>query len=548
MKNKLVTVLIIIMVVLALICAGAIGFLWYRSSHVFVERKAYSVKAEYLDLREEDISFDHFDQLHELLPECQILWNVPFQNGVLSSDSTSVSVSDLTAGEIDLLLKYLPLLKTVDASACSNYEILELLKTKAPEIDVQYSVSLGSRAFAPDTAELVLESGDYTYEALTANLVHLPEVNTILLKKPELTLEQIDALKEAYPQISFSFTVEILGEEYDGNTTELALADLTHEDVETVGAKFALLPNLEYVDLTDLNGKSSLEKADVKALMDFAPEAVFQYTFDFHGVTVSTDSEEVIVQNRVTSDNVEELRQALDLMRNCKRFVLNACQIPGDTMAEIRNEYRDKVKLVWRIYFGNGTTLTDAEVIRSVYDLVDDNSHDLVYCEDCRYMDIGHDEYLDSIDFVSGMTSLEVVIISGSPIKDLSPFSNCKNLRILEAANCGYITDVSPLAACTKLEMLNICYTKVTDLSALDDIALTHLQAKGLYRMMIPMEEQERFNEKHPDCWSAFIVDGQPYGIGWRYDRENNAMDWYKDIQKAFRYPNAPNDVGWYLD
>ena len=47
----------------------------------------------------------------------------------------------------------------------------------------------------------------------------------------------------------------------------------------------------------------------------------------------------------------------------------------------------------------------------------------------------GHDEYLNDSSFLSGMKSLEVLIISGSPIKDLSPLSACKNLRILEIAN-----------------------------------------------------------------------------------------------------------------
>ena len=40
--------------------AGAVGFLWYRDNHVFVEGTAYPIDSRQLDLREEDISFEHY--------------------------------------------------------------------------------------------------------------------------------------------------------------------------------------------------------------------------------------------------------------------------------------------------------------------------------------------------------------------------------------------------------------------------------------------------------------------------------------------------------
>lgn len=35
------------------------------------------------------------------------------------------------------------------------------------------------------------------------------------------------------------------------------------------------------------------------------------------------------------------------------------------------------------------------------------------YCEGVKYMDIGHNEYLTDLSFVSGMPNLEVMIASG---------------------------------------------------------------------------------------------------------------------------------------
>jgi len=232
--------------------------------------------------------------------------------------------------------------------------------------------------------------------------------------------------------------------------------------------------------------------------------------------------------------------------------VLENCQISNEVMAKLRDDYRHQTKVVWRVSYGEGSTLTDAEVIRAVYDLVDDNCHNLVYCEDAKFMDIGHNEWLDACDFVSGMKSLEYVIISGAPIKSLEPFRNCKNLKMLEAAFCEYITDVSPLADCKNLQMLNISNTHVEDLSPLDDLPLTHLTVRTnpSGRCRLSAEEQARVTSQHPDCWISF-AGAQPYGVGWRYgEDELTPLDHYKVVRIVFRLamdPNIPNHVGWYL-
>ena len=320
-----------------------------------------------------------------------------------------------------------------------------------------------------------------------------------------------------------------------------------------VVAQIKKLPNLTHVNLTPPNGIGALSKEDVKGLMEAVPNVVFDFTFDFYGEMLSTADEEVHIKNKKIGDEGEqEVRLALDLLKNCKRFVLEYCGLSNETMAKIREDYRHQTKVVWRIYYGNGTTMTDAEVIRAVYELVDDNCHNLVYCEDARFMDIGHNEYLDACDFVSGMKSLEYVIISGAPIKSLEPFRNCKNLKLLEAAFCEYITDVSPLADCPNLQMLNISNTHVTDLSPLDNLPLTHLCVRNnpSGKCRLTLEEQDRVMQQHPDCWISF-AGAQPYGVGWRYgENELDPLDHYKVIRIVFRLaqdPNIPNHVGWYL-
>lgn len=551
MSKKLVTILVVIALVLALVVAGAVGFLWYRNTHVFVEGKAYSNREDTLDLREEAMSLEHYDQLHALLPDCEILWNVPFQSGAVTSDSAEISVATLSDEDIEVLAAYFPKLKKVDASQCGDYAMLEKLQERLPDVEVNYTVSLGGKSFAPDSVELALEPGDYDLDTLNENLQYLPQLAAVTFLRTELTLEQIEQLRTDFPGITFHVTVSLLGQEYGEDTTELDLSAMASEQVTEAAGKLPMLPALEKIILTDAEGNSQLPKEDVKTLQEAVPNVVIDYSFDFFGTKLSTAEEEVHIKNvKIGDEGESEVRAALDLLPDCKRFVLENCQISNEVMAKLRDDYRDRTKVVWRVSFGKGSSLTDAQILRAVYDLVDTNCANLTYLEDVRFMDIGHNEFLKESSFISGMKSLEYVIISGSMISDLKPFANCKNLKVLEAAFCEYIYSAEGLEGCESLERLNISYTHITDLSPLDNLNLVNLCAMYEGKSRVPQEEQERFQALKPDCKMTF-VGSQPYGSAWRYDDDNNPLEWYATIRKVFRYdifPATPNHVGWYLN
>lgn len=534
-------VLIVILILILLTAAAIVGCFWYQETHIFVEDAVYPKNAETLDLRGTGISIAHFNSVREQLPECDILWDVPFQGGACSSDSMSLTITTLTQDDI-ARMDYFPELRSVDASGCQDYALLEQLQARRPECTVSYQVNLGGKAFAPDTQELTLEPGDFDFDTLMENLPYLPAVESITLRKTALTLEQLDVLAAAYGEIAIAYTVEILGQEVDSQVTELDLSAMTSKDVEETARQLTMLRQLTNVELTDGEGGSALTLEDVKMLKDAAPETVFHYTFAFFGQTLSTTDEEVNIYNqRIGDSGVEQVRQALDIMENCSRFVLDSCGISNEVLAQLREDYRDTTKVVWRVWFGkNGSCLTDREVIRAVYGLTDDNCHDLIYCEDARFIDIGHDDTLTTVDFVSTMTKLEAIIVSGAAIQDLTPFENCASLQFLEIAYCGYVEDISPLAACENLTMLNISYTKVSDLSALDELKMETLSST---HSKVSAAEQTRFVGLHPDCLTQFSG-SQPYGYPWRYvDNGVTFNEYYAKLREVFDYDHAKNTL-----
>lgn len=542
MTKKVLCALLAILAVVSLSAGIGYGLAWYQSNHVTVGGHSYYIYEEELDLTGRDLTIAEYEQLQALLPECTITWSVPFQGSKYSSNSAALKVSTFTQADMDLVLTYFPGLTSLDATGCKDYAVLRDFQAAKEDCTVVYQVDLGGKEVQLDGTSLTLENGDYVFETLTENLQYLPKLTELTLRKPALTLAQIDELKARYSDISILCTVEILGKEYDTETTQLDLSHMEAAQVEAMAEKLSMLPKLESVELMAADGTAKLTTEEVKKLVNMAPNTSFHYEFEFYGQKLSSDMEEVeLVNLKINKKELEkaetELRTALDLMPKCKRIVLDNCGFSDEVLAKLREDYRDRTKVVWRIKFGShGSCLTDVEIFRCVGSL-EKNYKAVQYCEDVVFMDVGHCERLKTIEFVEKMPKLKILIASGSEIKDLSPLKNCKELEFLELGFCGYVEDLTPLKDLTNLRMLNIADTKVEDLKPLDDLNLMYfvgLRSTGKSRVSV--EEQERFMAQHPACATKF--DGkQPYGIGWRYEEDNSTFTpYYNLLSIVFRY------------
>lgn len=426
-----------------------------------------------------------------------------------------------------------PNLKEVDLSGSTCYAAIAEYMQTHPQVQVSYTVSLGTFTTSHNATDLTLEPGNYDPDTLLENLQYLTALKTLHLPRMTLTPEEYTALVTQYPQIALTHSVEFLGSEYPSDTEQLDLSALKPQQVPEAAKGLSMLPKLSYVELMTASGTSELNKAEVKQLMDAAPNSAFHYTFTLYGKTVSTTDETIAYKNvKIGNEGEAAIREALDILRGCTYFKLENCGIDNEVMASIRADYPD-TKVVWRVYFGNSTYLTDVVALRSVYGVENDNCDAMKYCTDVKYMDLGHNDTLTDISFIRNMPELEICIISGVMMTDLEPFSGCKKLEWLELASCYDVTDLTPLASCESLRFLNISYTKVTSLEPLDDLPLERFVYLG---PRASAKEQELFRAIHPDCWTRFRGT-QPYGIVWRYNDEGYTyFDYYKKIREIFNY------------
>lgn len=433
-------------------------------------------------------------------------------------------------------------LKKLDLTGSTCYDAILDYIAAHPEVEVLYTVTMGDLTISNTQTELTLEPDSFDYDALLENLPYLPQLTALTLPQTSLTAGELAVIREARPDLTLDYTVDLLGTEYSLDTTELDLSFLTAAQAAEAAPALAKLTSLEYVELMTKSNRSNLSVADVKVLVDAAPNANFHYTFYLFGKSISTTDEQVEYKNvNIGNSGEEQLRAALDIMTGCSYFKLENCKIDSEVLAQIREDYRDAgIKIVWRIYFGQYgkySVLTDTELIRAVYSVFDDSCSELRYCEDAKYIDMGHNGTLTDLSFIGYMPNLEILIASGCAVTDLSGFENCKKLEWLELAGCTYLKDLSPLEGCESLRFLNISSTAVTDLMPLDGLPLERFVCLN---PKVSPAEQEIFMSIHEDCWTRFLG-SQPYGIGWRYD--DNGMtysEYYLKIREIFGYDDMP--------
>ena len=454
----------------------------------------------------------------------------------LAEELASVEQLALVAEAKDLwdLLDY-PNLKSVNLSGSTCYAAILDFIDKNPQLQVTYTVDVGGSWISNTESSATLENGKFQFDTLLDHLQYLPNLTTLIFPETDLVSQQLEAIQAAYPDLTIRCSVNILGALYDADTTRIDLSALQSDQIDDVIPKLGLLGNLTDVDLMTSGGNSQLSLSDVARLQDCAPGTTFHYSFKLFGQTLSTTDEEVsFVDYSIGNQGEEEIRAALSVLDNCNRFLLEDCGIDNEVLASIREDFRGQTKVVWRIYFGKYTALTDQETIRAVYNVFDNTCHDLKYCEDVKYMDIGHNDTLTDLSFVGYMPNIEVLIASGCAATELPGFENCKKLTWLELANCLKLKDISSLAGCESLRFLNLSYTKVTSYMSLDGLPLERfccLNAKA------SVDEQNTFLSIHPDCLTRFYG-SQPYGYGWRYDDNGLTFnEYYKNVvRKAFNY------------
>lgn len=449
---------------------------------------------------------------------------VGFASGIYPVDSTSLTMV-LQPGETELL-KDFTMLTNVDFCGSTNYDEIIAWSEANPQVQVKYDIALPTGAVvSPDITSLDLSSFDSaTIEKTAAMFKYLPKLESVELGVASdaasvLPAETVSAVRNALPNGEISYAFSLLGQTLTTDSDSVDLSSIKPEEVASTAALLSCLPNITNVNLGSAD-TNPIAWSDFASLQEACPNAEFDYSFSIYGKAVSTKTEELDFSYTELADKGAALREALPFMPKCTFVNMDSCGISNEEMAALQAEFPDK-KIVWRIWFGTCYSVrTDATKILaskpSVGGQLDNSINDVLkYCTSMKHIDLGHNEAISDISFVSYMPDLETLVIAMNPLADISPLANCKKIDYLEL-NSTYISDLSPLAELDSLRHLNIGNCRnVTDISPLYGL-------KDLERLWIgattpvPADQVATMKEKAPNI----VIDTttvDPTQGGWRY-------------------------------
>lgn len=264
-QRKFIPILLGILVV----CLALGGFLMYQSRFAKVGENRYEKTIESIDLsgapvgdlgelqafpglknidlRGSGLSIQQFEELKMQFPEAQILWDIPFQGGYLDMNTQELTLTSLTQEDM-AVIPYFTELKTISADECPDYQNLHQLRQQRPDLAVSYQIPVAGASYGYETAEMILPGADA--EELMNILPYFEQLTAVELTAPLAPIDQIQALLEAFPQVSFSWNLEVGGIAVNEKTETLDLTGIPMT-VEEMDAVLPYLLSLTYVDMSD---------------------------------------------------------------------------------------------------------------------------------------------------------------------------------------------------------------------------------------------------------------------------------------------------------
>ena len=441
--NKKKLLIVILLALFAVLLAAAI---WCVSQYAIVELKFYPKDAEILDLRQEEITPEHFDKLRQKMPECEILWNVPFQNGYQDSSITELTLTSLTETDIGQLA-YFPDLKTVYAENCTDYPQLLSLRQSNPALDLRYNVPLDGTDYPQDSLTVKLTA--ITEEEL-ALLPCLPQLETVVAAA-DADGESAAALQAYAHQNGLEFCICVGDAIVSEDAEQIRVTGITDAEISLL----SYLPQLKIAHFME-------PTASAETLLAFQTERTdlsVTWEKDICGLLCTNETTEVDLSEQTVS-SIEEVEAGLAYFPNVTQvFLGEQSHIDNETIAAFRERNREQYKVVWVVDLsGKMKVRTDIDNFmpsRDGWGYVRDGEVDNIrYCEDLICIDLGH-MGIKNVDFLAPLVNLEYLILAHTEVQYIDAISNCKKLKYLEL-DWSCIRDVSPLVECTALEDLNL--------------------------------------------------------------------------------------------
>ena len=368
-----------------------------------------------LDLRDTGLTAGQYQDLQAALPECKIIWSVPFQDGFCSSDLTTLTVETLAEKDFESL-EYLPDLQCINAESCQDYDILMKLMEQYPDLQVSYVVTFSGKQV--ESSAQTIDITDPDTAELMEGLQYLPDVTTVNLQGTLPEVEELIDVQQTYPDILFCWEFELFGVSVNTLTEFIDLTGIKMDDTEELERYLPCFYNLTQVDMV----RCGISNADMADLNERYPDTKFVWTVAVYGTTLRTDA---------------------------KYFMpIKLGLSPGGSLTNLKY-CTDMVAMDFGHYGISDTSF-------------------LEYMPNLKYLIVADAGFTD-LSVLSNCISLEYLELENSKFLDLWPLTNLTNLKDLNLAGVpfyenkgpGAFGDHTPLLQMTWLDRLWMPFTNL---------------------------------------------------------------------------------------
>ncbi len=533
-KSRILLWLLPLLVTVGLL-AGGIALL--NSLYLPFQGKWIRRDCERVDLRSLEITPEEYEQLKTELPGCTIRWNIPIGDRVFDSRAAEIELTDLQERDFPLF-RYFEDLQKINAEQLDCYDTLLKLESYLPQCYISWGVRVGDAMM-----ETTQESLDFTgtgtgARELMEKLSRFTGLKQVEYWDFESTREERQAIRAAYPEISFLWNLEVAGKTWSVAETHLSYAGESL-DVQALAEAASEFAGVEEIDLTG----SGCTIEELLLIREAYPEAFIKSEISLFGQYFTTETETLDLSG-IEMESTEALEAILPLMQKLTWVDMCDCGISNENMDALNKNYPD-TRFVWKVTFSVYTLRTDATFFCAsdlpnngyvAIKMTDEQLAPLKYCEDLIALDLGHMRYTD-LSFLENMPKLQFLILVEARFTDITPIGTLKDLVYLEIF-MNTIDDLSPLLNCPNLKHLNIGYTSGFDTSVLKQF--TQLERLWFPGNTMSDEEIEELKAALPNT-QLHLPAGDPDGStgnGWR------EADIYFEMRDIFSMHYMPGGTG----
>ena len=382
-----------------------------------IEKVQELTKLQKLNLRGTGITTEQYDLLRAALPDCEILWSVPFQGAYCDNTAQELVLETLNTDDV-AVLAYLPELTSIKADDCRDFDALIQLMEQYPDITVTYSVPVAGMTVAHTEESLTIIDPNAT--ELFSSLKYLPNLTSVTLEGNLPDTETLIALKKTFPNITFLWNFTLLGVETNSLAEFIDLSKIRMENTDELEAALPCFYNLAKVDMIDCG----ISNENMDALNQRHPETSFVWKVNVSGAKLRTDA----------------------------KFFM---------------PWKHNIKKVGDL--SNLRYCTEMEVLDFGHKMVHDVSY-IEYMPNLRFLLLL--ECTPDLTIVGNCITLEYLELCDSPLTDFWPLTNLTNLKDLNLSytplnlgslKFGKFGDITPLLQMTWLDRLWMAYSRIGD-------------------------------------------------------------------------------------